>query len=73
MAAKKKKTPAPKPSAVATCLLCKKEEAPDVPGATYAATGENGMILSFWLCDQCAIPLGPGQGPLDIDDPTLNV
>jgi hypothetical protein len=31
------------------------------------------MILSFWMCDRCAIPLGPGQGPIDIDDPTLKV
>lgn len=73
MAAKKKKTPAPKTPAVTACLVCKKEEAPDLPGATYHATGENGMILTFWMCDGCAIPLGPGQGPLDIDDPTTNV
>jgi hypothetical protein len=73
MAAKKKKSLAPMDSAPVTCLLCKKEEAPDVPGATYSATGENGMLLSFWMCDACAIPLGPGQGPIDIDDPTLSV
>jgi hypothetical protein len=73
MPPKKKNAPKPKAPAAVTCLLCKKEEAPDVPGATYSATGENGMLLSFWMCDQCAIPLGPGQGPIDIDDPTLSV
>lgn len=70
MAPRKKKQP-PKTPDVATCLLCKKEESPQLPGATYTATGQNGMVLQFWLCDACAIPLGPGQGPLDIDDPTL--
>lgn len=72
MAAKKKPVSDKKP-AVAQCLLCKKEEAPDLPGATYTSNGDNGMIISFWMCDRCAIPLGPGQGPIDVDDPTTSV
>lgn len=56
-----------------TCLSCKKAEAPNLPGATFTSSGDNGMIVTFWLCDQCAIPLGPGQGPIDMDDPTQRV
>lgn len=69
--ATRKKKPAPKPEATPACLLCKKEEAPDVPGATYTATGSNGMLVTFWLCDGCAIPLGPPQGDIDLDDPLV--
>ncbi len=69
--ATRKKKPAPKVEPVATCLLCKKEEAPDLAGATYTSTGDNGMIISFWMCDACAIPLGPQQGDIDLDDPRV--
>lgn len=55
------------------CISCKREEAPDLPGATFTSNGDNGMIVTFWMCDQCALALGPGQGPIDLDDPTQRV
>jgi hypothetical protein len=48
------------------CLTCKREAAPQVFGAWYDAKGSNGMLLRFWMCNQCAIPLGPPQGPIDM-------
>lgn len=53
-----------------TCISCKKTEGGEVVGSTYVSTGDNGMIVRFWMCDECALPLGPGQGPIDMDDPT---
>jgi hypothetical protein len=31
------------------------------------------MIITFWMCEKCAIPLGPQQGAIDLDDPTTRV
>ncbi|MCP3101857.1 hypothetical protein LZ198_23550 [Myxococcus sp. K15C18031901] len=53
-----------------TCISCKKPEGGDVVGSIYVSTGDNGMIVRFWMCDECALPLGPGQGPIDMDEPT---
>ncbi|QSQ16424.1 hypothetical protein [Myxococcus landrumensis] len=52
-----------------TCISCKKTEGGEVVGSTYVSTGDNGMIVRFWMCDECALPLGPGQGPIDMDEP----
>jgi len=68
MAAKKKK--APKAN---ECVVCKQLEGPDRAGATFTSNGDNGMIITFWMCNECAVPLGPGQGPIDMDDPTTRV
>jgi hypothetical protein len=65
-----KKKAAPKPNA---CISCKREEAADNPGSKYTSNGENTMVVTFWMCDRCALPLGPGQGPIDLDDPTTRV
>ena len=48
-------------------------ESPDLHGSMFTSNGENGMIITFWMCESCAIPLGPVQGPIDIDDPTTRV
>jgi|GEM_PF-3897747 len=52
-----------------TCLSCKKTEGGEVIGSTYTSTGENGMIVRFWMCDACALKMGPDQGPIDMDAP----
>ena len=59
------------PPQMNTCLSCKRQEAPDVPGAIFHAQGDNGMVADLWLCNACAVKLGPGQGPIDMRDPTL--
>ena len=59
------KQPAPN-----ACIHCKRPESGDVVGSTFTSNGENGMIVRFWMCDDCALKLGPGQGPIDMDDPT---
>lgn len=66
----KKKDAAPPKN---VCVSCKKEESRDVPGGTFTSNGDNGMIITFWMCESCAIPLGPQQGPIDLDDPTTRV
>lgn len=50
------------------CLSCKKPEGA-VSGSSYISNGDNGMIVRFWLCDDCAMTLGPSQGPIDMDEP----
>ncbi|MBI3184436.1 MAG: hypothetical protein HYZ28_20060 [Myxococcales bacterium] len=55
------------------CIACKRVEGPAVPGATFTSNGANGMVISFWMCNQCAIPLGPSQGKIDMEDPTSRV
>lgn len=50
------------------CLSCKKTEGGAVTGASFVSNGDNGMIVGFWMCDACAMKLGPGQGPIDMDD-----
>ncbi|WNG33364.1 hypothetical protein F0U60_06745 [Archangium minus] len=51
------------------CLSCKKPEGGAVSGSSYISNGDNGMIVRFWLCDDCAMTLGPSQGPIDMDEP----
>jgi hypothetical protein len=55
------------------CIHCAKPESANTPGATFTSNGDNGMVIVFWMCNQCSVPLGPGQGPIDMDDPTLKV
>ncbi len=55
------------------CLACKTSEGPATPGATFTSNGDNGMIVTFWLCDPCALPLGPGQGPITLEDPSTRI
>lgn len=55
------------------CIACKTEEAPTTKGANYEAKSNSGYVVKFWLCNRCAIPLGPPQGPIDMDDPRLKV
>jgi hypothetical protein len=50
------------------CLSCKQHESGSVTGASYVSNGDNGMVVSFWMCDACAMKLGPGQGPIDMDE-----
>ncbi len=74
--AKMGKLPSKKEAAAApvcTCISCKKAESPDLHGSMFTSNGENGMIITFWMCESCAIPLGPAQGAIDIDDPTTRV
>lgn len=48
------------------CSMCHREETADRLGNFYDAVSENGMRLQhFWICNECAIPLGPGQGAID--------
>lgn len=61
------------PMELQTCLTCGNEEGPDVPGATFTANGTNGMMLRFWMCNPCAIKLGPDQGPITLEDPSTRV
>ncbi len=53
-----------------TCISCKRTESGAVAGSTFISNGDNGMIVRFWMCDDCAMKHGPGQGPIDMDDPT---
>ena len=55
------------------CVACKKPESKDLSGAQFTSNGDNGMIITFWMCESCAIPLGPQQGAIDMDDPTTRV
>jgi hypothetical protein len=51
------------------CLSCKKPESAQLMGSTYQGQGENGMRVKFWLCNPCAVPLGPsGQGPINMPE-----
>lgn len=57
-----------------TCAICKKtEETPMRMGANYEVKADNGKVLKFWMCNPCAIPLSPPQGPITIQDPALKV
>lgn len=51
-----------------TCVCCKRQESPAVVGATFTSDGTNGLKVKFWLCDDCAGPLGPQQGFTGIPD-----
>lgn len=52
-----------------SCIACKRTEGGPVAGVSYVSNGDNGMIVRFWMCDECALKLSPGQGPIDMDDP----
>jgi len=48
------------------CVVCKKpEEKPTRFGADYNVQADSGTQLTFWMCNDCAIPLGPPQGPIN--------
>jgi hypothetical protein len=70
MAKPKKKNVEPAPN---VCISCKRTEGPTVSGGTFTSAGDNAMSITFWMCESCAIPLGPSQGPIDLDDPTTRV
>lgn len=55
------------------CLHCKKSEGPGLRGAVFHAQGDNGMQLTFWMCEPCAIALSPSQGKITLQDPTTRV
>jgi hypothetical protein len=55
--------------AINICISCKTEEGPTRKGAQYEAKANTGFTVKFWLCNKCAIPLGPPQGPIDLDPP----
>jgi hypothetical protein len=42
-------------------------------GADYEVRGADGTVLKFWMCNPCAIPLGPLQGPITVEDPRTKV
>ena len=63
----------PEPMELQRCLTCEREESPEVSGATFNATGTNGMVLRFWMCTDCALKLGPDQGPITLEDPSTRV
>jgi len=45
-----------------TCLVCKAPGGSKRPGSFYEAVGDNGMrLVNIWVCDACAVPLGPPQ------------
>lgn len=61
--------PQSKQPAQHTCISCRKAEGGAVVGSSYLSNGDNGMIVRFWMCDDCAMKYGPSQGPIDMDDP----
>ena len=54
-----------------TCISCQREiQPPALRGTLYTCTGESaGNTITFWMCNPCAIPLGPSQGPILKIDP----
>lgn len=64
--------PLKKPEKKNECLSCKAKEGA-ARGSTFKGTAENGMVVTFWLCDPCAVRLSPGQGPITLQDPTTRV
>ena len=53
-------------SEINLCAMCKQPESPERMGNFYNATSENGMrLIHFWVCNECANPLGIGQGEID--------
>ncbi len=62
-----------KPGPKKLCIACKRQEAPGVGGANFSASGDNGMVIMFWMCTDCALEHSPGQGPITLEDPTTRV
>ena len=48
----------------AVCVSCAGVESKDRYGAFFNLRSEGGDALRVWLCNDCAIPLGPPQGPI---------
>lgn len=46
------------------CIGCAGTEAPTRRGAVYELRSDRGETLTAWICNDCAIPLGPPQGPV---------
>lgn len=46
------------------CILCAKPKSDQRPGATYELQSDRLEKLTAWICNDCAIPLGPPQGPV---------
>ncbi len=44
------------------CLVCKKPQSEEEPGATFHGQGSNGMIVTFFLHDLCSVALRAGRG-----------
>ena len=43
-----------------TCTICR---GTDQPRVFYDAVGDSGMrLVHFYVCNPCAVPLGPKQG-----------
>ncbi|HZN94215.1 MAG TPA: hypothetical protein VFB81_15990 [Myxococcales bacterium] len=53
------------------CISCQRTiEPPALRGTLYNCKSEStGATIQFWMCNPCAIPLGPGQGPIPKFDP----
>jgi len=48
------------------CLVCKRPRGPSSPGDYYNAVGSKGMVLPhLWICNTCALSLGPKQGLIE--------
>ncbi len=46
------------------CIRCNTLQSPERPGAFFDVRSEHGDTMTVWLCNECAIPLGPPQGPI---------
>ena len=46
------------------CIACGTAQTPKRDGAHYMLTSDRGETLRAWICDSCAIDLGPPQGPI---------
>ena len=52
------------------CASCgQPEDEESRRGAEYEARSDRGTAVRFWMCNRCAIPLGPAQGPADLGGP----
>jgi len=52
------------PTATKVCLSCKRPAAPEadgVRGQVYSGNGKNGMMVKFFLCNDCASQLPPPE------------
>jgi len=50
--------------------MCHQPEGASRLGNFYEAVSANGMrLVHFWVCNDCAIPLGPDQGGVARDLP----
>lgn len=46
------------------CIACGSPASEQRPGAQYELTSDRLEKLTAWICNECAIPLGPPQGPV---------